>query len=61
VKPGGYLIFNDFALWSALELMPYGVPYAVCNLSTDHGWQFTHFALNSLLNSDVALRRPLAP
>lgn len=59
VKPGGFLVFNDFSLWSAVEFMPYGVPYAVCNLSTDFGWNFTHFALNQLLNSDVALQRPL--
>jgi hypothetical protein len=41
--------------------MPYGVPYAVNELCFDHGWIFTHLALNPLLNCDVALQRPEPP
>jgi hypothetical protein len=59
VKPGGYLVFNDYALWSAVEFTAYGVPYAVHELILDHGWTMTHFALNRLFYCDVALRRPL--
>jgi len=58
VKPGGLLIFDDFAVWSAGECIDYGVPYAVCELSEQHGFNFIYFALDGALYNNVALRRP---
>ena len=59
VKPGGFLWFNDFVLWSAVECIDYGVPHAVCELALNHRFEFTHLALHFLMYCDVALRRPL--
>jgi hypothetical protein len=59
VKPGALLIFNAFTLWSPAELIDYGVPYAVCELSVNFGFKFVYFALHPHLYNDVALRRPL--
>jgi hypothetical protein len=58
VKPGGLLMFNDFTLWSPLECIDYGVPYAVCELSMSFSFTFVYFALHHYLYNDVALRRP---
>jgi hypothetical protein len=32
VKGSGFLAFNDFTYWSPVEMMPYGVAHAVCDL-----------------------------
>jgi|SRR5215831_6034927 len=58
VKPGGYLIFNDFTIWSPAECCPYGVPYAVCEFVEQSGWNVAYFALHPHLYNDVALQRP---
>ncbi|MBF9195350.1 class I SAM-dependent methyltransferase [Microvirga terrestris] len=58
VKPGGHIVFNDFTIWSPIELIPYGVPHAVHELMIEHRWPMTHLAFNPLLYCDVALRRP---
>lgn len=46
VKPGGTLVFHDFSLWIPFECIDYGVPHAVCELTVNHGLEFTHFALH---------------
>lgn len=58
VRPGGYLVFNDFVLWSPVECAEYGVPQAVCELSLNHGFEFKYFALHPLMYCDVTLQRP---
>ncbi|MEI2717418.1 MAG: class I SAM-dependent methyltransferase [Candidatus Nanopelagicales bacterium] len=58
LKPGGYLIFNDFTIWSPVECIDYGVPYVVCEVINDHGWPVVFFALHPLGYHDIALQRP---
>ncbi|WP_271298945.1 class I SAM-dependent methyltransferase [Sphingomonas sp. CV7422] len=59
VKPGGYLIFNDFTSWSPLEMIPYGVMQAVCEFQLGHAEDFSiaWFAFHPQGYHDIALRR----
>jgi SAM-dependent methyltransferase len=59
VKPGGYLIFNDFTIWSPIEMIDYGVPYVVCETLNHLGWGVDYLALHPLGYNDIAIRRPL--
>ncbi len=58
VKKGGFLVFNDFTIWSPIEMIDYGIPYAVCELINAHDWTVQYFALHSLGYHDIALQRP---
>ena len=57
IKPGGYLVFNDFA-----HLDPYygryGVQRAAAEFAVREGWPLSHFAYEPNGLYDVALRRP---
>jgi len=59
VKPGGYLIINDFTSWSPLEMIPYGVMQAVCEFLINHADNFAiaWFAFHPQGYHDIALRR----
>jgi len=60
VKPGGHLVFNDFAhLDSGLGV--YGVHRAVVEFAAEQGWPFVRFAYDPAALYDVALQRPLEP
>jgi hypothetical protein len=58
VKPGGYLVFNDFALIARMGLGTFGVHNAVCEFASEKGWPFAYFCMNGQALYDVALRRP---
>ncbi len=60
VKPGGYLVFNDFAHVDP-ELGRYGVHRAVVDFCLEAGWPLAFFALDGAALYDVALRRPDGP
>jgi SAM-dependent methyltransferase len=57
VKPGGYLVFNDFA-HADPYLGAYGVHRAVVEFAVTHGWRFVWFAYEPNALYDVALQRP---
>ena len=57
VKPGGVLVFNDYTIWSYVEMEPYGVVAAVNELCIDHNWQIIYLALPQHMYCDVAVRR----
>ncbi len=57
VKPGGYLVFNDFAHMDPF-LGAYGVHRAVVDFAVTRGWNFALFAYHPWALYDVALRRP---
>jgi predicted O-methyltransferase YrrM len=57
VKPEGFLVFNDYTMWSPLESIAYGVPAAVHELAIEHDWEFAYLALEARGYYDVALRR----
>ena len=57
VKPGGYLVFNDFA-HADPYLGAYGVHRAVVEFAVTRGWKFAWWAYEPNGLYDVALRRP---
>jgi hypothetical protein len=57
VRPGGYLVFNDFA-HADPYLGAYGVHRAVVEFAVTHGWKFAWWAYEPHGLYDVALRRP---
>jgi predicted O-methyltransferase YrrM len=59
VKPGGFLVFNDFAHMDPF-LGAYGVHRAVVDFALDRRWPFAWFAYDPMALYDVALRRPAA-
>lgn len=58
VKPGGFLLFNDFAHADPF-LGAYGVHRAVVDFAVARRWEFAWFAYDPAALYDVALRRPL--
>jgi len=58
VKPGGYLVFNDFAHMDPY-LGAYGVHRAVVEFAVTRGWPLAWLAYDPSALYDVALRRPL--
>lgn len=58
VKPGGYLVFNDFAHVDP-AMGRYGVHRAVVEFALERQWPFAFFCFNGAALYDVALRRPL--
>jgi len=58
VKPGGYLVFNDFAHTDPW-LGAYGVHRAVVEFAVTRLWPFAWFAYQESALYDVALRRPM--
>jgi predicted O-methyltransferase YrrM len=57
VKPGGMLIFNDYTIWSYIEMEPYGVVAAVNELCLEDGWEIAYLALPAHMYCDVAVRK----
>ncbi|TMJ06258.1 MAG: class I SAM-dependent methyltransferase [Alphaproteobacteria bacterium] len=58
VKPGGHLVFNDFAHADAY-LGAYGVHRAVVEFAVTRGWTFAWWAYEPNGLYDVALQRPV--
>jgi SAM-dependent methyltransferase len=58
VKPGGTLVFNDFA-HADPYLGAYGVHRAVVEFAVTRGWPFVWFAYEPNALYDVALQRPV--
>lgn len=56
VRPGGYLVFNDYCYFSHRELLPYGVMRAVNEFAIERNWRFEFFAWEGQGHFDVALR-----
>jgi predicted O-methyltransferase YrrM len=57
VKSGGYLVFNDYIMWSYFEMQPYGVVPAVNEFCIEHVWAFVYFTLPEHMYCDVAIRK----
>jgi hypothetical protein len=56
VKKGGYIVCNDFVVWSPLEAITYGVHKAVTETIVSNGFQVTHFAFHPYGYSDIAFK-----
>ena len=57
IRPGGFLVFNDFAHIDR-ELGRYGVHRAVSDFVREERWPVTLFAFNPSALYDIALQRP---
>jgi hypothetical protein len=58
VKPGGFMVFNDFA-HADPHGGRYGVHRAVVDFAIESGWPFRFFAYEVLALYDVALGKPM--
>jgi SAM-dependent methyltransferase len=58
VKPGGLLMFNDFARIIRPGFGVFGVHQAVCEFAAAEGWEVAFLCLDGEANYDIALRRP---
>ena len=58
VKPGGFLVFNDFARIIRPGFGVLGVHQAVCEFAVSSGWPIAFFCLEGEGLYDIALRRP---
>ena len=59
VKPGGYLVFNDFARIVIAGLGAFGVHGAVCEFAARECWPMAYFCFEPEGLYDVAFRKPL--
>ena len=57
LKRSGVLVFNDYTVWSPLEMTDYGVVPVVNELLASGGWEMVYIALHPLMYCDVALRQ----
>ena len=57
VKPDGILVFNDYTVWSIMEMADYGVVPVVNELLAGGEFEMIYLALHPLMYCDVGLRR----
>ena len=57
VKQNGILVFNDYTVWSPMEMTDYGVVPVVNELLASGEWEMIYLALHPLMYCDVALQR----
>lgn len=57
LKAEGFLVFNDYTVWSPMEMTDYGVVPVVNALLASGEWEILYLALHPLMYCDVAIRR----
>ncbi|MBS3648924.1 class I SAM-dependent methyltransferase [Pseudaminobacter sp. 19-2017] len=57
LKAGGYLVFNDYSVWSPIGMTHCGVARAVNEFCLKEGWEFVYFSFQSMGYNDVAIRK----
>jgi Methyltransferase domain len=57
VNSDGFLVFNDYTMWSYVEMQPYGVVAAVNEFCIEHDWEFAYLTLPDHMYCDVAARK----
>lgn len=58
LKPGGYLMCNDYANWCSLAVTPYGVARAVNEFIVREGYSVDGLALHPAGLPDILIRKP---
>jgi pyruvate-formate lyase-activating enzyme len=56
IKLDGYILCNDYTVYSPMEAVKYGIPRAVNELCLDHNYEIVALALHRWGYHDVALR-----
>src|SRR5262249_22698526 len=59
VKPGGLMVFNDYAVWSVTSMRRCGVAKAANEFAIANGWQLIAFAFQTSMYCDAAFRKPV--
>jgi hypothetical protein len=57
VKEDEMLVFNDYTMWSYVEMQPYGVVPAVNEFCLENNWALAYLALPDHMYCDVAIRK----
>ncbi len=57
IREDGYLVFNDYTIYSPFELVQYGVQRAVNDICIDDDFELIYFALSVFGYHDVCLRK----
>lgn len=57
LKPDGILVFNDYTVWSPMEMTDYGVVPVVNAMLASGEWEVLYLALHPLMYCDIAIRR----
>jgi Methyltransferase domain len=57
VNSDGFLVFNDYTMWSYVEMQPYGVVAAVNEFCIENDWEFAYLTLPDHMYCDVAARK----
>jgi hypothetical protein len=60
LRSSGVLIYNDYTIWSPLELYNYGVVPVVNRLLASGLWKIRYMALHPLMYCDIALSLTVA-
>lgn len=57
IRKTGTLIFNDYTIWSPLEMTDYGTVPVVNAIISRDDWEIVYLALHPLMYCDIAIRR----
>jgi hypothetical protein len=58
LKPGGFLMCNDYTNWCSTAVTPYGVARAVNELILNEGYSVAGLALHPAGLYDILIRKP---
>jgi len=58
IKPGGLMIFNDYAVWSVISMRRCGVAKAANEFAIANEWPLIGFAFHSTMYCNAAFRKP---
>jgi hypothetical protein len=58
LKPGGLMVFNDYAVWSVTSMRRCGVAKAANEFVVANGWSLIGFAFQTSMYCDAAFRKP---
>lgn len=57
VKPGGYIVFNDYTFFDCTAMYPFGIVPVVNSLCNDLGWKVHSFAFQAKMYCDIVLKK----
>lgn len=57
LKPNGYIVCNDYTVWSPAEVFPYGILEGVHEFCALENWEFVFIGLHGQGYHDVCIRK----
>jgi precorrin-6B methylase 2 len=58
IRPGGLMVFNDYAVWSVSSMRRCGVAKAANEFAIANGWSLTGFAFQGSMYCDACFQKP---